>query len=193
MKAGPSYGEGFLPVGAKHEARERDYFFALAFVCWGMWAGAGAIRIAARFDSGARIVGFAVVLLPAALNWRAVDRRSWPQSDEPRYNAMKELTTAPRRAVVLAHGDNDTYPAWYLQQVERVRTDVIIITIPLLGAGWYREEIARRYQLLPPEYVRVWKGKGATLSAMCVAAHAEGRAVVANMNFDSVGLPSTCQ
>ena len=183
MKAGPSYGEGFLPSGAKHEARERDYFFALAFVCWGLWAGAGAIRIAARFGSRMRIAGFAVVLLPALLNWRAVDRSAWPQSDAPRFNAMKELTSAPPRAVVFANGDNDTYPAWYLQQVEGVRRDVVVVTIPLLGATWYREEIDRRYQLLPDEYVRAWRGQGATLSAICGEAAKLGRAVV----------PSSCR
>ena len=177
MKAGPSYGEGFLPAGAKHEARERDYFFALAFVCWGLWAGAGAIRIANRIGSRAKIAGFAIVLLPVLLNWRAVDRSAWPQSDAPRYNAMKELTSAPQRAVVFARGDNDTYPAWYLQQVEGVRRDVVIVTIPLLGATWYREEIARRYQLLPSEYVRVWRGQGATVAAICREAARQGRKV----------------
>ncbi|MEO8577634.1 MAG: DUF2723 domain-containing protein [Gemmatimonadales bacterium] len=192
MKASPSYGEGFLPVGAKHEARERDYFFALAFLCWGLWAGAGAIRIAARFGSRARIAGFAVVLLPALLNWRAVDRGSWPQSDAPRYNAMKELTGAPQLAVVFANGDNDTYPAWYLQQVEGVRRDVVVITIPLLGAGWYREEIARRYRLVPDEYARVWRGQGATLSVICRAAATQGRVVVSSQQRDGSALPAAC-
>ena len=39
LKAGPSYGVGFLPTNAPHEARERHYFFVLGFVCWGLWAG----------------------------------------------------------------------------------------------------------------------------------------------------------
>lgn len=177
MKAGPSYGFGFLPDGAKHEARERDYFFALAFVCWGLWAGGGAIRAASRFGPRARVAGFGVVLLPAVLNWTAVDRRHAPESRAARGNAMIELTGAPERAVVLAHGDNDTYPAWYLQQVEEVRRDIVLVTIPLLGATWYREEIARRYRLLPAEYVRVWRGQGATLAAICGEAARQGRSV----------------
>jgi hypothetical protein len=41
-------------------------------------------------------------------------------------------------------GDNDTYPLWYLQLVEGVRTDVALVTLPLLPAEWYGAEIARR-------------------------------------------------
>ena len=177
MKAGPSYGFGFLPEGAKHEARERDYFFALGFVCWGLWAGAGAIRVAARFGPRARVAGFVLALLPALLNWRAVDRRSAPGSRDARLNAMAQLSTAPQRAIVFAHGDNDTYPAWYLQQVEGVRRDVVVVTVPLLGARWYRAEIARRYELLPSEYVRVWRGQEGTLAAICAQARLQGRTV----------------
>ena len=193
MKAGPSYGIGFLPEGAKHEARERDYFFALAFVCWGLWAGAGAIRAVARFGPRARIAGFALVLLPALLNWKAVDRRAAPGSRDARLNAMAELGTAPQRAVVFAHGDNDTYPAWYLQQVEGVRRDAVLITIPLLGAEWYREEIARRYQLLPDQYVRVWRGQGATLAAICAEAVRQGREIVANAKPAEDVIPPACK
>ncbi|MDF1506512.1 hypothetical protein, partial [Roseisolibacter sp. H3M3-2] len=42
LKAGPSYGWGVLPDDAPHEARERDYFFAVAWFVWGLWAGLGA-------------------------------------------------------------------------------------------------------------------------------------------------------
>nr|MCU0619219.1 hypothetical protein [Gemmatimonadaceae bacterium] len=42
LHAGPSYGHGILPDGAPREARERDYFFALAFWAWGAWAALGA-------------------------------------------------------------------------------------------------------------------------------------------------------
>ncbi|HEX2721417.1 MAG TPA: DUF2723 domain-containing protein, partial [Gemmatimonadaceae bacterium] len=167
MKAGPSYGQGFLPPGAKHEARERDYFFSLAFVCWGIWAGAGAVRAASRMRAGAGVAGLGVAFLPMILNWSAVDRSAPPRALIPRDGAMAELVQAPRNAVIFAIGDNDTYPAWYVQQVERVRPDVVIVTIPLLGAQWYREELERRYELLPASYVRVWRGKGATLAAIC--------------------------
>ena len=46
LRAGASYGAGVLPLGAQHEARDRDYFFTWAFVCWGAWAGFGAVQLA---------------------------------------------------------------------------------------------------------------------------------------------------
>jgi hypothetical protein len=87
MKASPSYGQGFLPPNAKHEARERDYFFALGFACWGMWGGAGAVRVASRFTY--RSLGIVVAALPILLNWTAVDRSRFPASLEPIYHARE--------------------------------------------------------------------------------------------------------
>ena len=78
MKASPSYGHGFLPPGAQHEARERDYFFALAFVCWGMWAGSGAVRLFGMLGTRARWAGFAFAVLPLFLNGEVVDRSQRP-------------------------------------------------------------------------------------------------------------------
>ncbi|MEO7042859.1 MAG: DUF2723 domain-containing protein, partial [Gemmatimonadaceae bacterium] len=82
LHAGASYGDGILPPGAKHEARDRDYFFTWAFVCWGAWAGFGAVRLAravalrsrATVERSRDIVSAAVVVavLPMVLNWSAV-------------------------------------------------------------------------------------------------------------------------
>ena len=192
MKASPSYGEGFLPVGAKHEARERDYFFALAFVCWGMWAGAGAVRAFKRIGSRWTAVGVGVAALPFLLNYRAVDRSEAPDSTAARDSAMRILRPAPARAVVFAYGDNDTYPVWYLQRVEGLRTDVTVVTIPLLGAAWYRAELARRDSLLDRSFVENWKGAGNTMSAICASSFRLGRPVVAVAVRDRPTAPANC-
>jgi len=186
MKASPSYGEGFLPLGATHEARERDYFFALAFICWGVWAGGAAVRIFARLHPRARYAGIAVAFLPAVLNWSAVDRRSDAVSHAARDSAMSILSSAPPRAVVFANGDNDTYPVWYLQQADGIRKDVTVVTIPLLGAQWYRQELLRRQQLLELPYVAQWRGVGETYSAICSKSRQLGRPVVTSRSTDPV-------
>jgi hypothetical protein len=176
MKASPSYGFGFLPANAKHEARERDYFFALAFICWGLWAGAGAVRAFARAGNKWRIAGLAVALLPFFLNYPATNRRREPDATAPIDSARRILLPAPQRAIVFANGDNDTYPVWYAQHVEGTRTDVTIVTIPLLSASWYREELARRDSLLTSDYVVKWRGVNETKAAICAAAKTHGRA-----------------
>jgi hypothetical protein len=148
MRASPSFGWGILPANAIREARERDYFFVLSFWAWGLWAGYGAVTIAQRLRVRP-LFGVIVAALPIALNWSAVTRRSEPEAELPRRLGDALLSSAPPRAVLFVDGDNDTYPLWFLQQVDTLRRDVTVVTVPLLGAGWYAAELSRRYGLLP--------------------------------------------
>jgi len=142
FKAGASFAWNFVPDGAHHEARDRDYFFALGFWAWGLWAGMGAFALAnAR---GRAWIGAFVAALPIALNWRAVDRRLEPEASMPRMVASSLLDPLPHDAVLIVGGDNDTYPLWYYQQVEGRRKDVAVVTLPLLNATWYVAELERR-------------------------------------------------
>src|SRR5206468_12296376 len=54
------------------------------------------------------------------------------------------LTTLPDRAFLLTNGDNDTFPVWYLQQVEGVRRDVTVVNLPLSNTGPCVEQLRRR-------------------------------------------------
>jgi hypothetical protein len=200
LKASPSYGGSFIPPTAKHEARERDYFFAFAFMCWGLWAGFGAVRamraLASRIDGSARwlpLTGALAAFVPIGLNWSAVSRRNEPAASEARRGALLILDTAPPRAVVLAHGDNETYPVWYLQEVEGLRRDVTIVVVPLLPATWYRAELARRHELLTEAFVPTWRGANQVIAAVCAGAAGRNRPVgdaglVAGDKF-----PATCK
>lgn len=148
MRASPSFGWGILPANAIREARERDYFFVLSFWAWGLWAGYGAVTIAQRLRLRP-VFGVIVAALPIALNWSAVTRRRQPEASLPRRLGEGLLQSAPPRAVLFVDGDNDTYPLWFLQRVDSLRRDVTVVTVPLLGAQWYGDELARRYGLLP--------------------------------------------
>ncbi|HKW10060.1 MAG TPA: DUF2723 domain-containing protein [Gemmatimonadaceae bacterium] len=147
MRASPSFGWGFLPASDIHEARERDYFFVLSFWAWGLWAGYGAVTIAQRLRLRP-VFGVIFAALPIALNWSAVTRRHQPEASLPRRLGEGLLQSAPMRAVLFVDGDNDTYPLWFLQRVDSLRRDVTVVTVPLLGAPWYGDELARRYGLL---------------------------------------------
>ncbi|MEP6905243.1 MAG: hypothetical protein ABI875_04120, partial [Gemmatimonadales bacterium] len=197
LKAGPSYGAGFLPANAHHEARERDYFFALGFICWGLWAGFGAVRLMRRVASlspaAQRMVPLsaAVALIPVALNWTAVDRRAEPGASEAWKMATHILDTAASHAVVLANGDNSTYPVWYAQQVTGRRLDVTIVVVPLLPALWYRAELERRNALLDRDLVTNWRGANQTVLGICRMAAIQRRAVSAA--DPSYNFPSQCE
>ena len=191
LKAGPSFGYGILPDEAPHEPRERDYFFALAFWAWGLWAGAGAV--AALNDLAGRLsrrtawapgAGVALATLPLLLNWRAVDRSATPDATLPRTFAIGILESAPADAVLFTWGDNDTYPLWYMREVEGIRRDVTLVTVPLLPADWYRAEVARRTGLL--DSAGAWTGQDVTIRRIADAAREKGLpvAVVITMPAD---------
>ncbi|HEY8312454.1 MAG TPA: hypothetical protein VIG47_17930, partial [Gemmatimonadaceae bacterium] len=175
---------------ALHEARDRDYFFTWAFVCWGAWAGFGAVQVAraavARMGltgRSARIVlaiGVIFAALPAALNWSVVRHERRDEQQRAERESMAILDALPPRAVFIANGDNDTYPLWYLQQVRAMRRDVTVVTAPLLTPAWNRAELRRRYGLLDSVYVANWYGARQTLANIRAHAAREGRPVVAS-------------
>lgn len=183
LKAGPSIGGGILPAWVEHEARERDYFFTLGFWAWGLWAGYGAVMLARRVG-WPTWTGVGIAALPIALNGWAVSRRVEPDAALPAAWAHALLDATPPNGVFIAAGDNDTYPLWYLQQVEHYRRDVTVVTLPLLPAGWYRDELYRRDSLLPERAVAAWgQGEGdADVGAMVVRrAVALGRPVAVSV------------
>jgi len=182
LKAGSSLGWGILPDGTPHEARERDYFFILGFWSWGCFAGAGAVALARRWRLPAA-AGLAAVLLPLVGNWRSVDRSREPDASAANQFGRALLESAPAHAVLFLEGDNDSYPIWYLQQVEGVRRDVLTVTVPLLPTEWYPVELARRSGLRWDDGERVAGAR--TLSAhraalIAAAASRANRPVVAS-------------
>jgi hypothetical protein len=93
------------------------------------------------------------------------------------------LSRVPPTGVFLALGDNDTYPLWYLQQAEGTRRDVTIVTVPLLGAKWYRAEIARRYKLLDSTAVDQWLGQDSTIALITKRSYSQNRPVIRSPFF----------
>ncbi len=141
-----------------HEVRARDYFFAPSFFFWSGWVGLGAavIFVSLREGRGRTFLasrhGIAVaaaimLLLPAyvcARNFRTHDRRGNYIAREYAWNILNFLD---RDALVFTNGDNDTFPLWYLQEVEGVRRDVRVVNLALLNTPWYIWQLKH----LPPE------------------------------------------
>jgi hypothetical protein len=182
LRAGPSIGIGVLPADAIHEARERDYFFAIAFALGAAWGGMGAARFGAWIGgvwrTRAAPAGGAATLLVAAapilLNWRAADRSDAAIPLAERLGTGL-LQSSPPNAVLLVAGDNDTYPLWYVQRVRGHRRDVTVVTLPLLPASWYRAELARRHGLVAGSAVASWRGQGETIASVANRALEQGR------------------
>jgi hypothetical protein len=126
---------------------------------------------------------------PGLLNWTAVDRRTDPVEARARQDESDMLAKVPPSGVLLAVGDNDTYPLWYLQQVEGTRKDVTVVTVPLLAAKWYRAELARRYKLLDATAVDRWLGRDSTIALLTKRSYDQNRPVVRSPYYalDSTG------
>jgi hypothetical protein len=176
LRAGPSFGVGVLPEDALHEARERDYFFALAFWAGGLLAGVGLASLsgalARRLPRPLALLPLSFALVPLVANRSVADRTREPVATLPRTYARLLLDAVPRNGVLLTAGDNDSFPLWYLQMVEDHRADVTVVTVPLLGASWYRDALAAR-GLLDSAMVPTWPGLAPALQM--VHRRAEGR------------------
>lgn len=140
------------PSMGQHEVRERDYFFVVSFQIWGMFAGLGLVRglaIAARTGTvGVRrfaIAGAALItVFPFAANFKAASRGHGPDVTAARDVAYNLLQSVEPYGVLFGFGDNDTFPVWYLQEVEGVRQDVTQINLSLANLDWYVRQLASR-------------------------------------------------
>jgi hypothetical protein len=129
------------------EVRERDYFFIVSFSLWGLWAGIGLtaiwLDVARRFGGGERALArgapvMAIALLPLVLNWSYASRAGDYSARDWAYNLLNSVEPY---GVLFTNGDNDTFPLWYLQEVEGIRQDVTVMVWSYLNTPWYARQI----------------------------------------------------
>ena len=153
-----------VPNILQHEVRERDYFYIIGFQMWGLYAGLGLASLWGRWPPSPRPdptrsyrtakpderpSGFgprhrkaapllAVALLPLFLNYSRADRTGDSAARDWAYNILQSVEPY---AVLFTNGDNDTFPLWYLQEVEGIRRDVTVIVHSYLGTYWYPKQL----------------------------------------------------
>ncbi len=140
-----------------HQPRERDYAYAGSFYAFAIWIGLGVMALAEAMKKflpqtiSAGIAGLAtLILVPgimAAENWDDHDRSG-------RYTARDlgadYLKTCQPNRIIFTNGDNDTFPLWYNQEVEGVRTDVRVCNLSYLQTDWYINQMKRQaYESTP--------------------------------------------
>ena len=113
-----------------YEPRERDYAYVLSFYAFAIWIGIGVDSLPRR--RWLRILALLAPLTLAVGNWSDHDRHNCHSVHDI---ALNHLQSCDSDAILITLGDNDTFPLWYLQQVEGCRTDVSVYNLGL--TGWY--------------------------------------------------------
>ncbi len=125
------------------QPRERDYAYAGSFYVFAIWIGMSLLMIRDFLkkyigSNPSAIVSFLLLIgipvLMASENWNDHDRSG-------RYTARdigaNYLNSCAENAIIFTYGDNDSFPLWYVQDVEGIRTDVRVANLSYLQAGWY--------------------------------------------------------
>ncbi len=135
-----------------YQVRERDYAYAGSFYAFSIWIGLAVLALytwisrglsgsqAGRTAVAAAVsaVCLGVPVLMAQQNWDDHDRSNRATAVEM---ARNYLNSVGPQGILITHGDNDTFPLWYAQEVEEVRTDVRICNTSLLGTDWHIDQM----------------------------------------------------
>lgn len=132
------------------EPRERDYIYVGSFYAFAIWIGFGTMALASQlknFSKNAVTAAFIATLicLPvpvimALQNWNDHDRSDRFFSVD---SARNFLASCEPNAILFTGGDNDTFPLWYVQEVEGFRTDVRVIVLSYFDTDWYVRQMER--------------------------------------------------
>tara|TARA_Y100000590_G_scaffold387350_1_gene460823 strand:+ start:8964 stop:11906 length:2943 start_codon:yes stop_codon:yes gene_type:complete len=134
------------------QPRERDYSYVGSFFAFSIWIGVGASSISEKItewiknkELAHRLISIVVILqlifLPGVMlraNYHSHDRSGNYVAWDYSYNILQSCGP---NGVIFTNGDNDTFPLWYLQEVEGLRTDVAVVNLSLLNTPWYIKQM----------------------------------------------------
>jgi len=142
-----------------YQVRERDYAYAGSFYVFALWIGLGVMAVQDALEkyikgktnipaaAAAAVICLSVPVIMGCENWNDHDRSGRYTARDMAFN---HLMSTEKDALLVTHGDNDTFPLWYAQEVESIRTDVRIVNTSLLGTDWYIDQMKRRqYESAP--------------------------------------------
>lgn len=143
-----------------YQPRERDYAYAGSFYAFAIWIGLGVLmiyewlkKVSPAIISAPAATVLCILAVPALMaseNWDDHDRSG-------RYTALdfakNYLNSCKPNAILFTNGDNDTFPLWYAQEVEGIRTDVRVINLSYLSTHWYVDQHKRQaYEAAPTPF-----------------------------------------
>jgi hypothetical protein len=132
------------------EPRERDYAVVGSFYIFAIWIGFGVLALYEYLKNFAnqKIVAIAVSIVSLLAVPTLMASQNWDDHDRSnRYtthlNAQAYLESCDENAIMFTIGDNDTFPLWYMQEVEGIRTDIKLVNTSLFATDWYIDQMKR--------------------------------------------------
>ncbi|MDP4186422.1 MAG: DUF2723 domain-containing protein [Bacteroidota bacterium] len=133
-----------------YQPRDRDYAYAGSFYAFAIWIGIGVLAIADFIKKKVKVPEIPIAVVTTGVCLLAVPcimaEQNWDDHNRSgRYTcrdfAYNYLNSCAPNAILFTNGDNDTFPLWYIQEVEGVRTDVRVCNLSYLSADWYIKQM----------------------------------------------------
>ena len=131
-----------------NQPRERDYAYAGSFYFFAVWIGLGVLAL---FELLSKVISekiaapvsgvlcfLAVPVIMGSQNWDDHDRSGRYLARDVAFNYLESCAPG---AILFTNGDNDTFPLWYAQEVEKKRTDIRVCNLMLLNTDWYIDQM----------------------------------------------------
>ena len=139
------------------EPRERDYALVGSFYVFAIWIGFGvyALYESAQKYLAPKIAGPIIIALSLLSTPIVMASQNWDDHDRSnKYTAVAMakayLTSCDPNAILFTIGDNDTFPLWYAQEIEHIRTDIKIVNTSLFMTDWYIDQMkSKAYESEP--------------------------------------------
>ena len=142
------------------QPRERDYSYVASFMTFSIWIGLGVyafinfisdtfLEKSIKLKFSYFMISLFILFMPMRMllaNYDGHDRTGNYIAWDMAYNMLQ---TCEQNAILFTNGDNDTFPLWYLQEVEGIRKDVVVANLSLLNTPWYVEQLRDRYPSNP--------------------------------------------
>ena len=133
------------------EPRERDYSVVGSFYVFALWIGIGVYAIYDWLStySKSKLIAPAISLLCLASVPGILISQNWDDHDRSNRRtahamAVNYLESCDPNAIIFTIGDNDTFPLWYAQEIEGIRTDVRVVCTSLFNVDWYIDQMKRK-------------------------------------------------
>ncbi len=128
------------------QPRERDYAYVGSFFAFAIWIGIGSYglisKIKQQFNFNPKLTALILLIsMPTMMSlkdWYAHDRSNRYEAWDYAYNL---LNSCEPNGILFTNGDNDTFPLWYMQEVEQIRQDIKIINLSLLNFPSYIKQL----------------------------------------------------